>query len=56
MVLLNRERVMDDDLLRSELADKLAQLLKNDVAGWYEAARWIDSRAGEHSFDLAANF
>jgi hypothetical protein len=51
-----RSEKMDIDLLRSEVADKLAQLLKNDVAGWYEAARRIDSRAGEHGFDLAANF
>jgi len=37
---------MDDDLLRSEAASKLTQLLKDDdAAGWYEAARWIDSRA-----------
>jgi len=47
---------MDDDLLRSEVAGKLTQLLKDDEAGWYEAARWIDSRALEYGFDLGANF
>jgi hypothetical protein len=47
---------MDDYLRRSEVAGKLAQLLKDDEAGWYEAARWIDSCALEHGFDLGANF
>jgi hypothetical protein len=47
---------MDKDLFRSELAERLTQLLKDDEAGWYNAARWIDSRALEHGFDLAADF
>jgi hypothetical protein len=47
---------MDVDILRSELALKLTQLLKDDEAGWYEAACWIDSRALEHGFDLGADF
>jgi len=47
---------MDTDLLRSEVADKLAQLLKDDDAGWYEAALRIDSQALERGFDVAANF
>jgi len=47
---------MDIDILRSELALKLSQLLKDDESGWYEAARGIDSRAVEHGFDLGADF
>lgn len=38
------------------MVNKLTQLLKDDDAGWYEAARWIDSRALEYGFDLGVNF
>jgi hypothetical protein len=44
------------DELRSAVAYKLAQLLKDDEAGWYEAASWIDKRALEEGIDLGADF
>lgn len=44
------------DDLRSAVADKMAQLLKDDEAGWYEAASWIDKRALEEGVDLYADF
>jgi hypothetical protein len=33
------------DELRDAVGRKLAQLLKNDEAGWYNAACWIDKIA-----------
>ena len=30
------------DELRDAIVRKLAQLLRDDEAGWYNAARWID--------------
>src|ERR1700730_12532175 len=44
------------DDLRSAVACKLAQLLKDDEAGWYEAASWIDKRALEEVIDVTADF
>jgi hypothetical protein len=44
------------DQLRGAVASKLAQLLKDDGAGWSEAARWIDKRALEEGIDLFADF
>lgn len=46
----------DDEILRQAIAQKLAQLLKDDEAGWLNAARWIDKRALEEGIDLAAEF
>jgi hypothetical protein len=44
------------DELRDAIAVKLAQLLREDEAGWRNAARWIDKRALEEGVDLAAEF
>ncbi len=44
------------DALRDAIAQKLAQLLRDDEAGWYNAARWIDKRALEEGIDLFADF
>jgi hypothetical protein len=38
------------------VSSKLAELLKDDEAGWHEAARWIDKRALEEGIDLGAEF
>lgn len=44
------------DELRDEVGCKLAQLLKDDEAGWYNAACWIDKMALDKGIDLAADF
>jgi hypothetical protein len=44
------------DELRDAVGCKLAQLLKDDEAGWYNAACWIDKMAIEKGVDLAADF
>jgi len=33
----------------------MAHLLRDDEAGWYEAARWIDRRSLEEGIDLYAS-
>jgi hypothetical protein len=43
------------DELRDAVGCKLAQLLKDDQAGWYNAANWIDEMALEKGIDLAAD-
>jgi hypothetical protein len=43
------------DEVRSAVACKLAQLLKEDQAGWYNAASWINKRALEEGIDLYAD-
>jgi hypothetical protein len=44
------------DDLHSAVAYKLAQLLKDNEASWYDAATWIDKRALEEGIDLCADF
>jgi hypothetical protein len=44
------------DELRDAVSAKLAQLLKDDEAGWHEAARWLEKRALEEGIDLFAHF
>jgi len=44
------------ELIREAVSSKLAELLKNDEAGWQEAAHWIDKRALEEGIDLWAEF
>lgn len=44
------------DELRDAIVRKLAQLLRDDEAGWHNAARWIDKRALEEGIDLFADF
>lgn len=44
------------DQLRNAVGCKLAQLLKDDEAGWYDAACRIDRMALEKGIDLAADF
>lgn len=46
----------DYEALRWAVADKLAELLRDDEAGWSAAARWLESRALENGFDTAARF
>lgn len=46
----------DPDLLRRAVADKLAELLKVDEAGWHRAAEWLNSLALDNGFDTAARF
>jgi hypothetical protein len=42
--------------LRKAVVDKFAQLLNDDVMGWYAAARRIDQRTVEEGIDLATEF
>jgi hypothetical protein len=44
------------DDLRDAVGCRLAQLLKDDEAGWYNAGCWIDKMALEKGIDLAADF
>lgn len=44
------------DELRDAVVRKFVQLLRDDEAGWYNAARWIDSKALEEGIDLCADF
>ena len=42
--------------LHDAVGCKLAQLLKDDESGWYNAACWIDEMASEKGINLAADF
>ena len=50
------EMEVDLESLRDAIADKLAQFLRDDEAGWRAAAHWIDKRALEEGIDIAAEF
>lgn len=53
-----QSQLRDCDLseLSERTAQRLAQLLIDDEAGWYDAARWLDKRALEEGLDLFANY
>ena len=46
-LILNLPPIHLSELIRDAVSSKLAELLKDDEAGWHEAARWIDKRALE---------
>jgi hypothetical protein len=55
-LILNLLPIHLTELIRDAVSSKLAELLKDDEAGWHEAARWIDKQALEEGIDLWAEF
>src|SRR5216684_1639752 len=51
-----RRMTISPNELHDAVGCKLAQLLKDDESGWYNAACWIDEMASEKGINLAADF